>query len=249
MTALALDCVVRSDVGQRPNNEDAWFASSRLAAIADGVGGAAAGEVASRTIINALIHLDKCRLAAPLDEALTEAVLRGNETIGFIAECRPHMAGMSTTLTAVALSDEGRYVVANVGDSRTYLFRHQTLTLLTRDETFVQQLVDRGEITAEEARSHPQRSLVLRALDGTPERVPALNTLTAQPGDRLLLCSDGVSDSLDDDAIAIALQLHPRRAAADRLIDLALDAGARDNVSAVVADVIPLHDPAAGWQR
>jgi protein phosphatase len=106
-----------------------------------------------------------------------------------------------------------------------------------------------GEITAEQARSHPQRSLVLRALDGTPELVPALNTLTAQPGDRLLLCSDGVSDSLDDDAIATALRLHPRRAAADRLIDLALDAGARDNVSAVVADVIPVHDPAAGWQR
>lgn len=79
--------------------------------------------------------------------------------------------------------------------------------------------------------------------------MPALNTLTAQPGDRLLLCSDGVSDSLDDDAIATALRLHPRRAAADRLIDLALDAGARDNVSAVVADVIPVHDPAAGWQR
>src|SRR3954462_2400804 len=119
MAGRMLECSARSDVGRRPNNEDAWFASSRLAAVADGVGGAAAGEVASRTLINALVPLAKCRLEAPLDRALADAVGWGSQAIGFIAECRPHMAGMATTLTAAALDVDGCCIVANVGDSRT----------------------------------------------------------------------------------------------------------------------------------
>jgi protein phosphatase len=250
MTAvLGLDFAGRSDVGKRPNNEDTWFASTRLAAVADGVGGAAAGEVASRAVIDAVIHLDKCRLAAPLDRALADAVLQGNDAIGFIASARPQLAGMSTTLTAVALAPDGSYVVANVGDSRTYLLRDGTLTQLTRDESLVQELLDQGTITADEARSHPQRSLVLRALDGAPGRVPAVGIGRARVGDRLLLCSDGLSDVVDDDAIGRALDEERDRAAcADRLIALALEAGARDNVSVVVADVVALDDPGAGWQ-
>ena len=240
MTAvLGLDCVGRSDVGRRPNNEDAWFASPRLAAVADGVGGEAAGEVASRAIIDAVIHLDKCRLRAPLDRALTDAVLHGNDAIGFIASARPQMAGMSTTLTAVALAGDGSYVVANVGDSRTYLLRDGALTQLTRDESLVQELLDRGVITAEEARTHPQRSTVMRALDGTPGRAPAVGMGRAEVGDRLLLCSDGLSDVVDDAAIADTLRASAsREACVDRLIALALEAGARDNVSVVVADVV-----------
>jgi serine/threonine protein phosphatase PrpC len=250
MTAvLGLDCVGRSDLGRRPNNEDAWFASSRVAAVADGVGGEAAGEVASRTMINALAHLDKCRLRAPLDQALADAVRWGNEAIGFIAECRPQLAGMGTTVTAVALDGDGRCVVANVGDSRTYLLRDGDLAQLTRDESLVQELLDTGHITPEEARHHPQRSVVLRALDGRPDAAPALGRLRAQAGDRLLLCSDGLSDVVDDAAIAGALGGASRAAAAERLIALALEAGARDNVSVVVADVVALADPAAGWQR
>jgi protein phosphatase len=251
MTAvLGLDCVGRSDVGRRPNNEDAWFASPRLAAVADGVGGEAAGEVASRAIIDAVIHLDKCRLQAPLDRALADAVLQGNDAIGFIASARPQMAGMSTTLTAIALAGDGSYVVANVGDSRTYLLRDDVLTQLTRDESLVQELLDQGVITAQEARTHPQRSMVMRALDGTPGRAPAVGMGRARAGDRLLLCSDGLSDVVDDAAIARALRAcASREACVDRLIGLALAAGARDNVSVVVADVVALDDPAAGWQR
>jgi protein phosphatase len=250
MTAgLGLDCVGRSDVGRRPNNEDAWFASTRLAAVADGVGGEAAGEVASRTMINALAHLDKSRLQAPLDRALADAVRWGNDAIGFIGECRPQMAGMATTVTAVALGPDGCFVVANVGDSRTYLLRDGTLRQLTRDESYVQELVERGHITAEEARSHPQRSVVLRALDGRRDAAPAVGLLRAEAGDRLLLCSDGLSDVVGDAAIAAALAEASRAACADRLIALALEAGARDNVSVVVADVVELGDPAAGWQR
>ena len=247
MTALTLECAVRTDVGHvRANNEDAAFASPRLAAIADGVGGAAAGEVASRTVINALVHLDKCRLEGRLEDALAGAIGWGNDGVRFIASCRPAMAGMSTTLTAVALGDD-RYVLANVGDSRTYLLRDGRMRLLTRDDTLVQVLLDGGELTVAQARSHPQRSVVLEALDGDPARRLALTTLAARAGDRLLLCSDGLSDMVDDDAIADALRGGSREACADRLMALALAAGGRDNVSVVVADVVPRRDPASAW--
>jgi protein phosphatase len=246
MTGLTLECSARSDVGRRPNNEDAVFASPRLAAVADGVGGAAAGEVASRTLINALVHVDKCRLEGRLEDALAQGIARGNETIGFIARCHPAMAGMSTTVTAVALGDEG-CVVANVGDSRTYLLREGALTQLTRDDSWVQLMLDSGELTPEEARDHPRRSLVLAALDGEAGRDPALTTFEARPGDRLLLCSDGLSDVVDDAAIEATLRIPERAACAARLIELALAAGGRDNVSAVVADIARRRDPTTAW--
>jgi PPM family protein phosphatase len=246
VTGLTLRCAARTDVGRRPNNEDAVFASPRLAAVADGVGGGAAGEVASRTVINALVHVDKCRLQGSLQEALAEGIAQGNETIGFIAACRPSMSGMSTTLTAVALGDDGG-VLANVGDSRTYLLRDGALTLLTRDDSWVQLLVDSGELTPEEARHHPRRSLVLAALDGDPDRRAALTTFDARPGDRLLLCSDGLSDVVDHDTLEATLRSASRAECAGRLIDLALAAGGRDNISAIVADVAPRSDPAAAW--
>jgi PPM family protein phosphatase len=247
VTELSLACAARSDVGRvRANNEDAVFASPRLAAVADGVGGAAAGEVASRAVINALVALDKRRLDGRLDDALAEAVAWGNDCIGFIARCRPTMTGMSTTLTAVALGDDG-YVVANVGDSRTYLLRDGALTRLTRDDSFVQLMVDSGELTLAEALAHPQRALVLEALDGHPARKPTLTRVEARLGDRLLLCSDGLSDLVDEAAIAAALREPELARCAERLVELALAAGGRDNVSAVVADVVARRDPAAGW--
>jgi PPM family protein phosphatase len=244
---LSLACTARTHVGLvRANNEDAVFASPRLVAVADGVGGAAAGEVASRAVIDALVHLDKCRLRDRLDNALADAVVRGNERVGFIAACRPAMAGMSTTLTAVALGDDG-YVVANVGDSRTYLLRDGELTRLTRDDSFVQLMVDSGELTVAEALSHPRRSLVLEALDGDPERRAKVTTLEARLGDRLLLCSDGLTDFVADDAIATTLLDPAPPRCAERLVELALAAGGRDNVSAVVADVVARRDPTRGW--
>jgi PPM family protein phosphatase len=247
VTGLTLECAVRTDVGRRPNNEDAVFASPRLVAVADGVGGAAAGEVASQVLINALGHVDKCRLAGRLDEALAAGIAWGNETIGFIADCRPAMAGMSTTVTAVALGDDG-YVVANLGDSRTYLLRGGALTQLTRDDSWVQLMIDSGELTAAQAREHPRRSLVLAALDGEPDRRPVLTRFDARPGDRLLLCSDGLSDVVDDATIEATLgEVADRAACAARLIALALDAGGRDNVSAVVADVGERRDPVDAW--
>ncbi len=242
--SLALDCAVRTNVGPRPNNEDACYASPRLAAVADGVGGAAAGEVASQAVIMAVIHLDNCRLDRPLAQAMSEAVSRGNGSVGFIAECRPHMVGMATTLTAVALSNEGTYLIANVGDSRTYLFRGGRLQQLTRDESFVQELIDSGQLSREQARAHPRRSVVMRSIDGTVEPRPALQSVAAELGDRLLLCSDGLSDAVEDESIAGALSEPSRERSTEQLIGLALEAGTRDNVSVVVADVVKRQSPA-----
>src|SRR3954469_12815223 len=248
VTALSLACAVRTDVGPvRGNNEDAVYASPRLAAVADGVGGAAAGEVASRAAIDALAQLDKARLDRPLADALAEAVATGNARIGFIAECRPRTAGMSTTLTAVALGDDG-YVLANVGDSRTYLLRDGALTRLSRDDSYVQMLLDDGAIDPDEARRHPQRSLVLEALDGDPDRrPPVVTTAPALAGDLLLLCSDGLSDYVDDDAIAAVLRDGARAEVAERLVAMALAAGGRRELSLAVADVEPRRDASTAW--
>jgi PPM family protein phosphatase len=244
VSRLTLVTAVRTDAGLvRSHNEDAVFASPELVAVADGVGGAAAGEVASRAVIDALIHLDKCRLTGPLPDALRAAVKAGNDAIGFITSCRPRTRGMATTLTAVALGDG--YTVANVGDSRTYLFREGRLAQLTRDDSFVQSLVDSGELDPADAPHHPRRSVVLAVLDGDPAREASVTTHAARPGDRLLLCSDGLTDLVGDTALAAALAIPSRERCAARLVELALAAGGRDNVSVIVADAIPAAQRAA----
>jgi PPM family protein phosphatase len=246
---MALECEARSEVAGRRNNEDRVFASARLVAVADGVGGAAAGEVASRIIIDALGGLEACFLNMPLMQALEEAVGGGNERIRFVTSCRPQWAGMATTLSSVALDDDGQYVVANIGDSRTYLFRDGELALLTRDDTYVQLMVDRGELTVEEARRHPQRSLVLNVLDGDLERRPRLRVIEAEVGDRLLLCSDGLTDVVDDETLVRLLSHNDRHECADLLVDEALMRGGTDNISVIVADCWPMHDDCSPWRR
>lgn len=244
---LAMRCAVRTDVGRRANNEDSVFATARLAAVADGVGGAAAGEVASRSAINLMTALDSRRLTMSLEEELRDAVLTANQTLGFLISCRPQLAGMGTTLTAVALSNEGQYLVANVGDSRIYLLRDRVLRQLTRDQSLVQALIDSGAIAPDEARNHPQRSVVLEALDGQTRAAPQVSSWAARPGDRLLLCSDGLSDMVPDSEIATLLQETSRDVAAGWLVAAALRAGGQDNVSVIVADVVAADDPLTGW--
>jgi serine/threonine protein phosphatase PrpC len=249
MSSLALECAARNDIGRRANNEDAVFVSSKLAAVADGVGGAAAGEVASQRIVESLALLDKSRLEIPLDAALEGAIAWANESIGFIAGCRPQLAGMSSTLTAVALSNEGDYVIANIGDSRTYLLRDGELTQLSRDDSLVQDLVEAGHLTAEQARKHPARNVVSHALDGDPERRATTQLLQARDGDRLLLCSDGLSDVIEHTQLREVLSAcADRDDCADQLIHLALEGGTRDNVSAIVVDVVPRTDPETAWR-
>ena len=188
MSALSLECDVRTDPGRRHGNEDAAYASSRVAAVADGVGGAAAGEVASRTIVNAMINLDSRRLDRTLDRALRDSVAWGNETIGFIARCRPETTGMATTLTAVALSNEDDLLLANVGDSRAYLLRDGELRQLTRDDSLVQELIDRGGLDPGDAASHPQtlgRARGARRRSAATGRRPR----RSPPGRRTACCS------------------------------------------------------------
>jgi PPM family protein phosphatase len=248
MERLALEPVVRTHVGcRRSHNEDHAFGTPRLVAVADGVGGAAAGEIASGAAIAVLAHLEKCWLSDALPDELEAAIREGNDRIAFIGERRPECAGMATTVTAVAI--EAAYVVANIGDSRTYLYRDGVLTQLTRDDSLIQELLDSGVIGPDDARRHPQRSVVLQALDGDPSCRIDVRTLPARAGDRLLLCSDGLSDFVTAEALTEALRIRQPEASADRLLTLALEAGAPDNVSIVVADVVTAGREFGMWRR
>lgn len=247
MAPLTLTSSLHTDVGRRGNNEDVLFATPRLLAVADGVGGAVAGEVASRMVIDQMAALDKRRLSGPLADELCQAVLAANQCLGFVISCRPKLAGMGSTVTALALSNEGEYLVANVGDSRAYLLREGHLQQLTRDGSLVQALIDHGAISPDEARRHPQRSVVLEALDGRQSPVPEIVRIEGRAGDRLLLCSDGLSDVVEDEQIAAILGGHPRDEAAERLVAAALEQGGRDNISVVIADVVPADQPWPAW--
>ena len=234
---LVLRYAARSDRGLvRANNEDSVYAGARLLALADGMGGHAAGEVASQLVIAALAHLDDDEPGGDLLSKLDTAVREGNSAIAAQVEADPELEGMGTTLTAILFAGN-RLGLVHIGDSRGYLLRDGELTQITKDDTFVQTLVDEGRITLEEAHSHPQRSLIMRALTGH-EVEPTLIMREARAGDRYLLCSDGLSDPVSHDTILEALQISDTAESADRLIELALRGGGPDNVTVVVADVV-----------
>jgi protein phosphatase len=234
---LVLRYAARSDRGLvRANNEDSVYAGARLLALSDGMGGHAAGEVASQLVIAALAHLDDDEPGGDLLAKLDSAVRAGNAAIAAQVEMEPDLEGMGTTLTAILFAGN-RLGLVHIGDSRGYLFRDGELTQITKDDTFVQTLVDEGRITAEEAHSHPQRSLIMRALTGH-EVEPTLTMREARAGDRYLLCSDGLSDPVSNETIAEALQIPDVAESAYRLIELALRGGGPDNVTVVVADVV-----------
>lgn len=234
---LVLRYAARSDRGLvRANNEDSVYAGARLLALADGMGGHAAGEVASQLVIAALAHLDDDEPGGDLLSKLDTAVREGNSAIAAHVEADPELEGMGTTLTAILFAGN-RLGLVHIGDSRGYLLRDGELTQITKDDTFVQTLVDEGRITAEEAHSHPQRSLIMRALTGH-EVEPTLIMREARAGDRYLLCSDGLSDPVSHETILEALQIADVAESADRLIELALRGGGPDNVTVVVADVV-----------
>jgi PPM family protein phosphatase len=234
---LALRYAARSDVGLvRSNNEDSVYAGARLLALADGMGGHAAGEVASQLVIAALAHLDDDEPGGDLLANLEAAVRTGNSAIAAQVEMEPDLEGMGTTLTAILFAGN-RLGLVHIGDSRGYLLRDGELAQITKDDTFVQTLVDEGRITREEAHSHPQRSLIMRALTGH-EVEPTLTMREVRIGDRYLLCSDGLSDPVTDETILEALKIPDVEDSADRLIELALRGGGPDNVTVVVADVV-----------
>ncbi len=237
--ALTLRYAARTDVGLlREGNEDSGYAGPRLLALADGMGGQAYGEVASSTVIAALAHLDEDVPGADLLDTLAAAVEDANEQLRAMIDADSQLDTMGTTLTVLYFSN-GRVGVVHIGDSRAYMLRDGELSQITRDHTFVQTLVDEGRITAEQATHHPHRSLIMRALDGRGDRVELdLSVREARPGDRYLVCSDGLTDVVSHETIARTLAEAPGPGeAADELVGLALRAGGPDNVTCLVADV------------
>jgi protein phosphatase len=233
---LVLRYAARSDRGLvRNNNQDSVYAGPRLLALADGMGGHAAGEVASKVVIAALAPLDDDEPGDDLLGQLREAVIAGNGAISELVASDPDLDGMGTTLTAVLFAGS-RLGMAHIGDSRAYMLRNGTFAQITHDDTFVQSLIDEGRITEEEAATHPQRSLLLRALTGH-EVEPRLMVREARPGDRYLLCSDGLSGVVTLETLDEAIRIPDPQACADRMIELALKGGGPDNVTVIVADV------------
>jgi protein phosphatase len=235
---LALRYAVRSDVGLlREGNEDSAYAGPCLLAIADGMGGHAAGEVASAVAISALAALDHEPTGDLLD-ALAEAVAEANITLHEMSVADPSVEGMGTTLTAM-LWQGSHVALCHIGDSRAYMLRDGELFQITRDHTLVQSLVDEGRLTPQAAASHPQRSLLLRALDGRTEADPDLTIREARFGDRYLLCSDGLSDVVTDQTLHKTLQtVTDPDDAVIQLIELAIRSGGPDNITCIVADVV-----------
>lgn len=243
--SLRLHFAVRSDVGHvREGNEDSAYAGARLLAVADGMGGHAAGEVASSTVISRLADLDDQLDAAELLQELSDAIRDANRRLRDMAMENSALDGMGTTVTAMLASGD-HLGLLHVGDSRAYLLRDEVLAQITHDHTLVQDLVDQGRITPEQANTHPQRSLLMRALDGR-EVDPDLSMRQAVAEDRYLLCTDGLSGVVSEETILEALLLPTPQDAVDRLVELALKGGGPDNITVVVADVVEDDEEVGG---
>ncbi|GAA3637288.1 protein phosphatase 2C domain-containing protein [Microbacterium awajiense] len=232
----------------RSNNQDSGYAGSNLFVVADGMGGHAGGDVASSMAVTRLEELDHpFTSTSEAERALRDAVADAAAALIDTVAVRPELAGMGTTVSALLMVDDYA-VIAHIGDSRIYLYRDGTLTQITTDHTFVQRLVDSGRITPEEARYHPRRSVLMRVL-GDMDPNPELDTfiMPTQPGDRWLLCSDGLSGVVDDPhtAKALAAGLAPGRTA-DNLLKQTLDGGAPDNVTIVIVDIGGQHPMFSG---
>jgi PPM family protein phosphatase len=238
---LALHYALRSDVGLlREGNEDSAYAGQNLLAIADGMGGHAAGEVASAVAISALAPLDHAHLheSKEMLGALADAVASANTTLHEMSIADPSVEGMGTTLTALLWAGE-QVALCHIGDSRAYLLRAGDFYQITRDHTLVQSLVDEGRLSQEAAATHPQRSLVMRALQSSTDAEPDLAMREALLGDRYLLCSDGLSDVVTEQTLHKTLVTFPDPdQAVLHLIDLAIRAGGPDNITCIVADVV-----------
>ena len=224
----------RTDVGSvREQNEDSLIVNPPLFVVADGMGGHAAGEVASEIAVNTILELAPDHADA---EALGHAVEEANRDIINAALAGEGREGMGTTVTA-AILERDKLVIAQVGDSRAYLLHNGELTQLTRDHSLMANMIEAGQITPEEARFHPNRSVITRALGNDPDTLPDLYEINVEDGDRLLLCSDGLYSMLEDDEIAAVMRRvsDPQRCAST-LVNGAIAAGGHDNITVIVAD-------------
>ncbi|WP_329105652.1 protein phosphatase 2C domain-containing protein [Micromonospora sp. NBC_01699] len=233
---LTLRYAAHSDRGLiRDGNQDSVYAGPRLLAVADGMGGMAAGDVASNIVIGAMAPLDEDVPGDALVDALRSAVDTANQQLRDTVDANPHLEGMGTTLTATLFSGS-KIGMVHIGDSRAYLLRDGEFGQITKDDTYVQMLVDEGRITLEEASSHPQRSLLTRALDGR-DIDPEYSVRQVLPGDRYLICSDGLSGVVSAETIGQTLREYtdPQQCV-ERLVQLALRGGGPDNITVVIAD-------------
>jgi protein phosphatase len=233
---LTLRYAAQSDRGLiRDGNQDSVYAGPRLLAVADGMGGMAAGDVASNIVIAAMAPLDEDVPGDALVDALRHAVGTANQQLRDTVDANPQLEGMGTTLTAVLFSGS-KIGMVHIGDSRAYLLRQGEFAQITKDDTYVQMLVDEGRISPEEASSHPQRSLLTRALDGR-DIDPEYSVRQVLKGDRYLICSDGLSGVVSAETIGDSMRDIPDpQACVERLVQLALRGGGPDNITVVIAD-------------
>jgi len=242
MSAHFFETSARSAIGLvRQGNEDSGFASAQLIAVADGMGGHAAGEVASRIAVEVLQQLAPTLTADGIDEdSVADLLMHSLHSIDLeistVTEEETEKRGMGTTLTALLIRNN-QVALLHVGDSRCYRLRGNTLEQLSNDHTVIQELLDQGAITEIEAAEHPQRSMLTQALRGDGDVTPVLQMYEVKKGDRYLLCSDGLSGVLTDKEIKIGLKKSDKEEAIKFLIDATYINGAPDNVTILVADI------------
>ncbi len=245
--SLRLRYAARSDVGLiRRGNEDSGYASPRILLVADGMGGHAAGELASASAIATVADLEvHPPEATDVLSALADAIDEVGIAIGGVIAADPELTGMGTTVTGIYWLGD-RIALVHVGDSRAYLLREGECAQLTHDHTYVQTLIDGGSISPADAAIHPKRSLLMRAVDGINPVEPDLSMREVRVGDRYLLCSDGLSGVLNFEEITEWLGQGDPTGCVTALVDLALERGAPDNVTVVIADVVEVEELADG---
>lgn len=221
----------------RSGNEDAGFLGPTCMLVADGVGGAAAGEVAAATTAYAVSEV---ALADPWADPVTNlhaGVRLAQEQVATGVSRDPSRSGMATTLTAV-VTDGSHFALAHVGDSRAYLVRDGRISRLTTDHTFVQRLIDQGTLLERDVSGHPWRNVVLRSINGDPAETADVGPLLLLPGDRVLVASDGLTDLVGVRRMGLVLDRYGDDSAAELLVEAALDAGGRDNITCLLATVV-----------
>ncbi len=235
---LTLRTVAHSEIGLvRKNNQDSGYASPTMVVVADGMGGAAAGDLASTVAITELARADGLHKGAEMLEVLGGALQKANDRLAELVADDMSLDGMGTTVCG-ALFDGEQLGVAHIGDSRGYLRRNGELTRLTHDHSWVQSLIDEGRITEDESHVHPHRSLLLRVLNGQPISEPDLELVTLQAGDRIMFCSDGLCGLVTDDVIDDALAGEDLDLVLTDLVEAAHAGGGLDNITIIVSDVV-----------
>ena len=236
--SLSFRAAGRSDIGLvRDNNEDSGFIGKYFLLVADGMGGHAAGELASSTTVAIIAQMDSNKEKLDnLDKKLTDIPNVITKELRNAINKDSSRAGMGTTLTA-AVIQENQLKVSHVGDSRAYLVRNKQISRITKDQTYIQSLIDNNEITESEAKNHPQRSLLLQAIDGITESIPVITSIEILENDKILLCSDGLTNVVTDEEILEIVNQFDYVGAVSALIEKALENGGPDNITVIVADL------------